>query len=139
MERKETTFRSWPNQLPPQTRYFFKTLCTNMTANSSLFAVRKVASDDLDLVHASKRGDLAAFEQLVKRYDRRLLRISQTVTHNGEDSEDATLQNSALKKKFHWMRIFRRTGMCSLWTSQIEPRIRNNSGHLNCETSSSEP
>jgi hypothetical protein len=44
--------------------------------------MRDVASVDLELVHASKKGDVAAFEQLVKRYDRRLLRISQTVTRN---------------------------------------------------------
>jgi RNA polymerase sigma-70 factor, ECF subfamily len=60
-----------------------------MTANSAQFVVREVASDDLDPVHATQKGNLAAFEQLVKRYDRRLLRISQTVTHNREDSEDA--------------------------------------------------
>jgi hypothetical protein len=66
MERKVTAPRSWPNQFRPQTQFFFKTLCTNMTANSAQFAVSKVASDDLDLVHAGKRGDLAAFEQLVE-------------------------------------------------------------------------
>jgi hypothetical protein len=49
----------------------------NMTVDSAEFAVTAVASDDLDLVHASKNGDVTAFEQLVKRYDRRLLRIAQ--------------------------------------------------------------
>ena len=42
----------------------------------------EVANDDTDLVHASKDGDVTAFEQLVKRYDRKLLRIAQSVTHN---------------------------------------------------------
>ena len=60
-----------------------------MAAHSTQFEVRAVASDDLDLVHASKNGDVAAFEQLVKKYDRQLLRISQSVTHNREDSQDA--------------------------------------------------
>ena len=40
-----------------------------MSADSTQFALRQLASDDLDLVHASKEGDVAAFEQLVKRYD----------------------------------------------------------------------
>jgi hypothetical protein len=31
-----------------------------MTADSAQFAVRTVASDDLDLAHASKNGDVAA-------------------------------------------------------------------------------
>ena len=63
-----------------------------MSANSAQFAI----CNDLDLVHASKKGDVAAFEQLVKRYGCRLLRISQTVTRNREDSEDA-VQESFLK------------------------------------------
>src|SRR6266478_4776816 len=60
-----------------------------MTPDSAQFAVRTMADDDLDLVHASKNGDVAAFEQLVKRYDRKLLRIAHNVTHNTEDSQDA--------------------------------------------------
>jgi hypothetical protein len=47
-----------------------------MTADSAQFEVRAETSDDLDLIHASKNGDVAAFEQLVKRYDRKLLRIA---------------------------------------------------------------
>jgi hypothetical protein len=47
------------------------------------------AEDDLTLVHASKRGHASAFEKLVRKYDRKLLRIAQSVTHNREDAEDA--------------------------------------------------
>ena len=61
----------------------------NKTVDSAEFAVTAVANDDLDLVHASKDGDVAAFEQLVKRYHRKLLRIAQSITHNREDSQDA--------------------------------------------------
>ena len=88
-----------------------------MTANSAQFAVRKVDSDDLDLVHASKKGDLAAFEQLVKRYDRRLLRISQTVTHNREDSEDAVQE--ALLKALQNLAEFREDSQFSTWLIRI--------------------
>jgi RNA polymerase sigma-70 factor (ECF subfamily) len=88
-----------------------------MTANSAQFAVSKVASDDLDLVHASKRGDLAAFEQLVKRYDRRLFRISQTVTHNREDSEDAVQE--AFLKAFQNLAEFREDSQFSTWLIRI--------------------
>jgi RNA polymerase sigma-70 factor (ECF subfamily) len=59
-----------------------------MTVESAQLEVETVASDELDLVHASKNGDVAAFEQLVKRYDRKLFRIAQNVTHNREDSQD---------------------------------------------------
>src|ERR1700723_2502587 len=84
-----------------------------MNAYSAQFA----ASDDLDLVHASKRRDLAAFEQLVKRYDRRLLRISQTVTRNREDSEDAVQE--ALLKAFQNLANFREDSQFSTWLIRI--------------------
>jgi RNA polymerase sigma-70 factor (ECF subfamily) len=88
-----------------------------MTANSTQFAARKVTSDDLDLVHASKKGDLAAFGQLVKRYDRRLLRISQTITRNREDSEDAVQE--ALLKAFQNLAEFREDSQFSTWLIRI--------------------
>jgi RNA polymerase sigma-70 factor, ECF subfamily len=84
-----------------------------MNANSAQFA----ASNDLDLVHASKNGDVAAFEQLVKRYDRRLLRISQTVTRNREDSEDAVQE--ALLKAFQNLAEFREDSQFSTWLIRI--------------------
>jgi RNA polymerase sigma-70 factor (ECF subfamily) len=84
-----------------------------MNANSAQFA----ASNDLDLVHASKEGDAAAFEQLVKRYDRRLLRISQTVTRNREDSEDAVQE--ALFKAFQNLADFREESQFSTWLIRI--------------------
>src|ERR1700726_143430 len=84
-----------------------------MNANSAQFA----ASNDLDLVHASKNGHLAAFEQLVKQYDRRLLRISQTVTRNREDSEDAVQE--ALLKAFQNLAEFREDSQFSTWLIRI--------------------
>src|SRR6201998_4495338 len=84
-----------------------------MNANPVQFA----ASNDLDLVHASKKGDVAAFEQLVKRYDRRLLRISQTVTRNREDSEDAVQE--ALLKAFQNLAEFREDAQFSTWLIRI--------------------
>src|ERR1700745_1000907 len=84
-----------------------------MNANSTQFA----ASNDLDLVHASKKGDAAAFEQLVKPYDRRPLRISQTVTRNREDSEDAVQE--ALLKAFQNLAEFREDAQFSTWLIRI--------------------
>jgi len=76
-----------------------------MTAGLAQSAARAVATDDLDLVHASKNGDIAAFEQLVKRYDRKLLRIAQHVTHNREDPQDAVQE--AFLKAFQNLSRFR--------------------------------
>jgi RNA polymerase sigma-70 factor (ECF subfamily) len=88
-----------------------------MTTSSTKFALRPGASADLDLVHASKEGDVGAFEQLVKRYDLRLLRISQTVTRNREDSEDAVQE--ALLKAFQNLAEFREDSQFSTWLIRI--------------------
>jgi RNA polymerase sigma-70 factor (ECF subfamily) len=88
-----------------------------MNANSAQFAVRESASDDLDLVHASKNGDVTAFEQLVKRYDRKLLRIAQSVTHNREDSQDAVQE--AFLKAYQNLATFREDSKFSTWLIRI--------------------
>jgi RNA polymerase sigma-70 factor, ECF subfamily len=88
-----------------------------MTADSGQLAVKAVASDDLDLVHASKNGDVAAFEQLVKRYNRKLLRIAQSVTHNTEDAQDAV--QGAFVKAFQNLGQFLEESQFSTWLFRI--------------------
>jgi len=88
-----------------------------MAAHAAQFEVKLAANNDLDLVHASKNGDVAAFEQLVKRYDRRLLRIAQSVTHNREDSQDAVQE--ALLKAFQNLDQFREDSQFSTWLIRI--------------------
>ena len=88
-----------------------------MAADSAQLAVRPVASDDLDLVHASKNGDVAAFEQLVKRHDRKLLRVAQHVLHNREDSEDAVQE--AFCKAFQNLGQFREDSQFLTWLIRI--------------------
>jgi len=88
-----------------------------MTAALAQFAVSTVASDDLELVHASKEGDVSAFEQLVWRYDRKLLRIAQHVTHNREDSQDAVQE--AFFKAFQHLGDFREDSQFSTWLIRI--------------------
>ena len=84
-----------------------------MDAHSAQFA----ASNDLDLVHASKKGDVAAFEQLVKRYDQRPFRIAQSITHNREDSQD-TVQETFLKA-YQNLGAFREDSQFSTWLFRI--------------------
>jgi RNA polymerase sigma-70 factor (ECF subfamily) len=88
-----------------------------MAAYAAQFEVRTAAADDLDLVHASKNGNVAAFEQLVRRYDRRLLRIAQSVTHNREDSQDAVQE--AFLKAYQNLADFREHSQFSTWLIRI--------------------
>src|SRR5574338_1701017 len=54
------------------------------------------ATEELALVMAAKDGDVGAFEDLVRRYDRNVFRIAQHITQNREDAEDV-VQDAFLK------------------------------------------
>ena len=58
--------------------------------------VREPVSDEMALVQAAKGGDVGAFEELVRRYDRNVFRIAQHITQNREDAEDV-VQDAFLK------------------------------------------
>ena len=53
-------------------------------------------SDESVLVDAARNGDIGAFEQLVRRYDRNVFRSAQHITQNREDAEDV-VQDAFLK------------------------------------------
>ena len=88
-----------------------------MATHAAQFEVKTGAGDDLDLVHASQNGDVDAFEQLVKRYDCRLLRIAQSVTHNKEDSQHAVQE--AFLKAYQHLAEFREDSQFSTWLIRI--------------------
>jgi RNA polymerase sigma-70 factor, ECF subfamily len=73
--------------------------------------------EDMVLVHACKDGDVAAFEQLVNRYDARLFSIVQHIIHNREDAEDA-VQETFLKA-FRKLTQFRENSQFSTWLIRI--------------------
>jgi RNA polymerase sigma-70 factor (ECF subfamily) len=75
------------------------------------------AEDDLTLVHATKRGSVAAFDKIVRRYDRRMLRIAQSVTHNREEAEDAVQE--AFLKAYQKLDQFRQNATFSTWMIRI--------------------
>ena len=89
----------------------------HVSRDTTQTAVSKPEWDDLALVHATKSGDIDAFEQLVKRYDRRLLRIAQNLTHNREDAEDAVQE--AFLKAFQHIEQFRENSKFSTWLIRI--------------------
>jgi RNA polymerase sigma-70 factor, ECF subfamily len=88
-----------------------------MTAMLAQFARTTAASEDLELVHATRNGDISAFEQLVKRYDRKLLRIAHNITHSLEDSQDVVQE--AFLKAFQHLDQFREESKFSTWLIRI--------------------
>jgi RNA polymerase sigma-70 factor (ECF subfamily) len=59
-----------------------------------------VKDDEPLLVAAAKAGDIAAFETLVGRYEHKIFRLTQNITQNREDAEDA-MQEAFLKAYEH--------------------------------------
>src|SRR5512146_2552487 len=58
--------------------------------------VGEPTNDEAVLVSAARKGDIGAFEELVRRYDRNVFRIAQHITQNREDAEDV-VQDAFLK------------------------------------------
>jgi len=62
-------------------------------------------------------GNAAPFEQLVKRYDTKLFRIAQHITHNREDAQDAV--QDAFLKVFRKLAQFQGNSQFSTWLIRI--------------------
>src|SRR3989440_3416556 len=56
--------------------------------------------DESTLVSQAREGDKSAFNELVRRYERKIFRLAQHVTQNREDAEDV-LQETFLKAYEH--------------------------------------
>jgi len=56
--------------------------------------------DETPLVESARKGDAAAFSELVSRYERKIFRLARHITNNDEDAEDV-LQESFMKAYSH--------------------------------------
>jgi RNA polymerase sigma-70 factor, ECF subfamily len=88
-----------------------------MRQNSTQLAGTDTRREDLALVRASKDGDVAAFAELVDRYDRKLYRIARHLTHNREDAEEVV--QDAFLKAFQHLGRFRGDSKFSTWLIRI--------------------
>jgi RNA polymerase sigma-70 factor (ECF subfamily) len=87
-----------------------------MTSNVSVSSPG-LCDPDLPLVEASQSGDVSAFEELVRRYDRKLLRIALNVTLNCDDAEEAV--QDAFFKAYRNLDRFRADAKFSTWLFRI--------------------
>ena len=72
---------------------------------------------DLALIERAKAGDTAAFEQLVKQYDRQIYRTALHITQNREDAEDIT--QDVFFKAFQKLDQFQGNSKFSTWLVRI--------------------
>ncbi|MBV8205957.1 MAG: sigma-70 family RNA polymerase sigma factor [Acidobacteria bacterium] len=75
------------------------------------------AADELSLVRAAKAGNIEAFEQLIRRYDRNVFRIAQHITQNREDAEDVV--QDAFLKAFQNLAGFQEQSKFYTWLVRI--------------------
>lgn len=79
--------------------------------------VNEPVSDEMALVRAAKAGDIGAFEQLVKRYDRNVFRIANHITQNREDAEDVV--QDAFLKAYENLKNFQEQSKFYTWLVRI--------------------
>jgi RNA polymerase sigma-70 factor (ECF subfamily) len=79
--------------------------------------VTEPVNDELALVQAAKGGDVGAFEQLVRRYDRNVFRIAQHITQNREDAEDVVQE--AFLKAYNNLKGFQGQSKFYTWLVRI--------------------
>lgn len=75
-------------------------LSTLSTPNPHRLPSSIARQDEHLLVAAAKKGDSAAFEELVNRYEDKIFRLTKNITGNQEDAEDA-MQDAFLKAYSH--------------------------------------
>ena len=75
------------------------------------------AADDASLVRSVLAGEPAAFELLMRRYNRRLYRLARAVLRSDEEAEDA-LQEGYLSA-FRSIAQFRQDSALSTWLSRL--------------------
>src|ERR1019366_3642612 len=73
--------------------------------------------DDLALVDRILSGDRRAYEQLVRRHERRVFRTTFAVLGNFEDAEEA--MQDAFVKGFRHISQFRRESRFTTWLTRI--------------------
>src|ERR1035437_8158088 len=72
---------------------------------------------DVALVDRARKGDTAAFEQLVRQYERQIFRVAQHITQNREDAEDIT--QDAFLKAYQKLDQFQGNSKFSTWLVRI--------------------
>ena len=79
--------------------------------------VSEPVSDELAQVEAAKAGHDAAYEELVRRYDRNVFRIAQHITQNREDAEDVV--QDAFVKAYTNLKQFQGQSKFYTWLVRI--------------------
>src|SRR5512135_2765818 len=86
-----------------------------MQANETTMDV--AGADEMLLVHAAQDGHRSAFEELVRRYDRKPFRIALHITQHHEDADDVVQE--CFLKAFRGLAQFQAKSRFSTWLFRI--------------------
>jgi RNA polymerase sigma-70 factor (ECF subfamily) len=81
------------------------------------FTVTPAADADAPLLAAARKGDPAAFEKLLARYERKIFRLAYRITGNHHDAEEAV--QDAFTKAFSRLDSFQGDSLFSTWLTRI--------------------
>ena len=73
--------------------------------------------NEVDLIAEAKAGSLPAFDQLVQRYEARIFRVAQSMTHTHEDAEE--IAQTAFVQAFKHLSNFRGDSRFYTWLVRI--------------------
>ena len=76
-----------------------------------------ISDPDTALVQSARSGDISAFEQLVRKYDRKLFRIALNITHNIEDAQEVV--QTAFFKAYTNLDRFEANAKFLTWLTRI--------------------
>jgi RNA polymerase sigma-70 factor, ECF subfamily len=84
---------------------------------STIYATHIDKNSDGALIAATKRGDRKAFEELVRRHERRVFVVAQRITKNREDAEDVVQES--FHNAFVHLDDFQQKSLFSTWLTRI--------------------
>ncbi len=107
---------------PRDVRELFQSACCHVLRTFLLMpAIQSPVTEeihpDVALVARAKAGDGAAFEKLVRQYERQVFRVAQHITQNREDAEDIT--QDAFLKAYEKLEQFQGNSKFSTWLIRI--------------------
>lgn len=80
-----------------------------------------MAAQDRELILRAQRGDVAAFEQLVFRYDQQVLNIAASYVNNAEDAKD--IYQEVLLRVYRNLQKFQFRSEFSTWLYRITTNV----------------
>lgn len=80
-------------------------------------AISSVRAEEEAIIHRAQKGDLAAYDELVRRYQERIYATVYHMTSNHEDANDLTQE--AFIKAFHALKSFKGGSSFYTWVYRI--------------------